>query len=1291
MFNKDNETELLRASIKGDTVAFESIIRKYQSLICDITFSATGNVETSEELAHETFISAWNGLEQLKDLRKFRSWLSTIARNVIKNSFRRQKRDILSKAAPIEAVEGSCCTKTEPDETAMTEQRQAMVAQALEQIPDKYRESLVLFYRQGQSVSDVAEQLELSEGAVRQRLSRGRVMLKKQVAAMVESTISRTGPGKAFSVAVIGSISAAAMKGAAASAAVVAASASGAGIGAAITVVMGTVTAKIVTAAAVIAIGIGSVAAYKTVKDSPAGENSQVHASTVIEQEAISNTEPVLTEIESSEEETLTIQQQESIENDATIASEEDVAENTTEKSTNDTKQLETAKGAGEKIEIVDRDNTQKDRLGLKVITKETGEAIENAQISVRIYGEADKSSEGKTDQFGRIDILLGEEKLTSLSIAVKVDGRVPTKISYRGEGENISVPLNYTLALEKGTSIGGIINNEQGQPVQGTSVSLLVPSQTGQTDYPSIWDHVVKTDDQGKWRCDIMPSELEDVWIRLAHPDYINDTSYGATEKPTMDKLRDFTGIMVMKKGLEVHGIVMDMEGNPIANAFVAQGSDRWGSHYPSTRTDEKGKFSFVNAESGQMILTVSAKSMAPDIKPIEVRAGLGDVEFYLEAGYTIRGRIVDVDGNAVSGAFVTADTWRGHRSIKWRVSSDSQGRFQWNEAPADEVLFDMGKQKFMSIREAEMTASDEEYELVMYRPVKVSGSVVDAQSGEPVKSFKLISGIDWGNNNPVYWSDRDTKTFADGKYSKVFAEPRYGYAIKIEANGYLPSVSDVFGADKEEIVIDFALKKGDGITGIVYLPDGTPAKDADVVLSTRGISIQDGDIVQKTEKPFCKTNPDGRFSFKPQVEEFIIVAVHEKGWGRIHRDELNDGVGLTLEPWAHIEGMVYVGAKAGSGERVSINRAYTDEKFRVSFHDNVVADEKGRFEFGRVMAGKLQLSRQIKISHNSYSNTDIEHIEIAPGEKIEVQIGGKGRSVAGKLVVPAGSEGWIDWKVGRVGISTIWDIEPPRKKYPEGFAALSRKEQGEWTSQWYKSEEMTEYRAQVEEVNKERRHYPVIMHEDGTFNADGVQAGHYEFMGYFSEPTNDEFGDGKAVGKIEFEFDVFEMDGGFSDEVLDLGVIKAEVFIDVEIGSLAPNFEVIDVDGNTFRLSDYRGRFVLIEQWHRQAREDATPGIEEMGRLYERFGDDDRFVMLSVTDGQSMPPELMKQYVEHYGMKWAVGLFEDGQSMGKALRGYGMEEFPGRFLVGPDGELLGRNLKGQELIDAIEEALSQ
>jgi RNA polymerase sigma factor (sigma-70 family) len=259
-----DEIEFLKASAKGDAVAFETIVDKYRSFICAITFSATGDVEKSEELAQEAFMSAWKDLAQLKDLTKFRSWIGSITRNVIINSFRSQKRDLISKSASMDQIEDVGIKDSGPVETAIAKERQAVVRQAIQQIPEKYREPLVLFYRQQQSVKEVAEQLELSEAVVRQRLSRGRKLLREQVAAMVETTISCTGPKKAFTTAVIASVTGMVVKGSAvATTGVVASVASETPTTAGITTVMSGITAKIIAAAAVVALGVGAVVTYR--------------------------------------------------------------------------------------------------------------------------------------------------------------------------------------------------------------------------------------------------------------------------------------------------------------------------------------------------------------------------------------------------------------------------------------------------------------------------------------------------------------------------------------------------------------------------------------------------------------------------------------------------------------------------------------------------------------------------------------------------------------------------------------------------------------------------------------------------------------------------------------------------------------------------------------------------------------------------------------------------------------------------------------------------------------------
>ena len=125
-------------------------------------------------------------------------------------------------------------------------------------------------------------------------------------------------------------------------------------------------------------------------------------------------------------------------------------------------------------------------------------------------------------------------------------------------------------------------MRDPEGRPIAGATVYVLVPNPPSTRPDPEphadIWDYPNKTDAQGRWHCDVVPAELADVWLRLEHPDYLSDTSYRSTDRPPMAQLREGTGVMIMKKGLPVAGIVRDAQGRPLCDATVAQGSNRSG-----------------------------------------------------------------------------------------------------------------------------------------------------------------------------------------------------------------------------------------------------------------------------------------------------------------------------------------------------------------------------------------------------------------------------------------------------------------------------------------------------------------------------------------------------------------------------------------------------------------------------------------------------------------------------------------------------------------------------------------
>jgi len=200
------DAKLVTLTLAGDRDAFSQIVSRYQSLICSLAYSATGSLGQSEDLAQETFITAWKHLRHPREPGKLRAWPCGVARNRISNYLRREGRKPLLAAEPLENIHNLAAPEPLPVESAIAHEEQALLWRALERIPETYREPLVLFYREHQSVATVAAALDLSEDAVKQRLSRGRKLLQETMVAFVEGALERTRPGKAFTVAVLAAL-----------------------------------------------------------------------------------------------------------------------------------------------------------------------------------------------------------------------------------------------------------------------------------------------------------------------------------------------------------------------------------------------------------------------------------------------------------------------------------------------------------------------------------------------------------------------------------------------------------------------------------------------------------------------------------------------------------------------------------------------------------------------------------------------------------------------------------------------------------------------------------------------------------------------------------------------------------------------------------------------------------------------------------------------------------------------------------------------------------------------------
>jgi RNA polymerase sigma factor (sigma-70 family) len=197
------------AAARGDRQAFTRLVDAYGTTVCSISLAVVRDVAASEDVAQEVFLAIWQKIGLLRDPASFLPWLRQVTRNAarswLRGSGRRQRRFIASteiEQAPAAAADAASALELEEE--------RRLLARAIAELPDDAREVVVLFYREGQSIAQVAELLGLREDAIKQRLARARKRLRAELAGKLAQILVRTAPGAAFTATIAGSLTLAA-------------------------------------------------------------------------------------------------------------------------------------------------------------------------------------------------------------------------------------------------------------------------------------------------------------------------------------------------------------------------------------------------------------------------------------------------------------------------------------------------------------------------------------------------------------------------------------------------------------------------------------------------------------------------------------------------------------------------------------------------------------------------------------------------------------------------------------------------------------------------------------------------------------------------------------------------------------------------------------------------------------------------------------------------------------------------------------------------------------------------
>jgi len=177
---------LIKNALQGDQRAYKKLLERHRHAIFHIAYKIVRNTEEAADLVQETFMKAFGSLSTYRFEYRFSTWLYRIAANNAIDYLRKRKIEALSLDRPVETKDGSVELQL-PDWTHNPEfdftrkQRQISIEEAINSLPEKYREVIVYRHTEDKPYNEIARILGIPVGTVKARIFRARELLKKKL------------------------------------------------------------------------------------------------------------------------------------------------------------------------------------------------------------------------------------------------------------------------------------------------------------------------------------------------------------------------------------------------------------------------------------------------------------------------------------------------------------------------------------------------------------------------------------------------------------------------------------------------------------------------------------------------------------------------------------------------------------------------------------------------------------------------------------------------------------------------------------------------------------------------------------------------------------------------------------------------------------------------------------------------------------------------------------------------------------------------------------------------------
>lgn len=175
------DKELIESAQRGDKDAFAVLVQKYHRSIYNLAYRMTGNREDAMDVTQEVLLRAYRAIASFQPDKPFLPWIYRITWNICADRGRKIGRTPSEESIDDADSEASrlASSTLSPDREVERREIGRTLKHAIDQLSDGYRELVVLFHIEGLSIKEISDITDMKETVIKNRLYRGRQMLRK--------------------------------------------------------------------------------------------------------------------------------------------------------------------------------------------------------------------------------------------------------------------------------------------------------------------------------------------------------------------------------------------------------------------------------------------------------------------------------------------------------------------------------------------------------------------------------------------------------------------------------------------------------------------------------------------------------------------------------------------------------------------------------------------------------------------------------------------------------------------------------------------------------------------------------------------------------------------------------------------------------------------------------------------------------------------------------------------------------------------------------------------------------